>query len=108
MATVLSDRDIKRLIGSVIKDAQPSLINPNGIELRLGNRARFISTGEECEIPTGSFLQIRPGESIVFASLVSLDFSRETISRVFPGVDDDGAHNANYYDDAGRGDERRN
>jgi deoxycytidine triphosphate deaminase len=85
MATVLSDRDIKRLIGSVIKDAQPSLINPNGIELRLGNRARFISTGEECEIPTGSFLQIRPGESIVFASLESLDFSRETISRVFPG-----------------------
>jgi deoxycytidine triphosphate deaminase len=84
MATVLSDRDIKGLIGSVIKDAEPSLINPNGIELRLGHRARFISTGEECEIPPGSFLQIRPGESIVFASLESLDFSRETVSRIFP------------------------
>ncbi len=84
MATVLSDRDIKGLIGSVIKDAESSLINPNGIELRLGHRARFISTGEEFEIPPGSFLQIRPGESIVFASLESLDFSRETVSRIFP------------------------
>ena len=45
MATVLSDRDIKGLIGSVIKDAELSVINPNGIELRLGHRARFISTG---------------------------------------------------------------
>ena len=85
MATVLSDRDIKGLIGSVIKDAESSLINPNGIELRLGHRARFISTGEEFEISPGSFLQIRPGESIVFASLESLDFSRGTVSRIFPG-----------------------
>ncbi len=84
MAAVLSDRDIKRLIGSVIKAADPSLINPNGIELRLGHHARFISTGEEVEIPPGSFLQIRPGESIVFASLEALDFSRETVSQVFP------------------------
>jgi deoxycytidine triphosphate deaminase len=84
MATVLSDRDIKRLIGLVLKDAQSNLINPNGIELRLGGRARFISTGEECEIPVGSFLQIRPGESVVIASLESLDFSRETVSQIFP------------------------
>ena len=84
MATVLSDRDIKRLIGSMIIGAEQSLINPNGIELRLGSRARFISTGEEVEIPPGSFLQIRPGESIVFASLESLDFSREAVSRMYP------------------------
>jgi len=83
MAAVLSDRDIKGLIGSVIKEADPKLINPNGIELRLGHRARFISTGEEVEIPPGSFLQVRPGESIVFASLEALDFSRDTVSKVF-------------------------
>ena len=46
MAAVLSNRDIKALIGSVIKEADSNLINPNGIELRLGHRARFISTGE--------------------------------------------------------------
>jgi deoxycytidine triphosphate deaminase len=84
MAAVLSDRDIKGLIGTVIKEADPTLVNPNGIELRLGHRARFISTGEEVEIPPGSFLQIRPGESIVFASLEALDFSRDTVSSVFP------------------------
>jgi hypothetical protein len=86
MATVLSDRDIKGLIGSVIKDAAPSLINPNGIELRLRHRARFISTGEECEIPPGSFLQIRPGESIVFARLESLDFLVKQFHACFPIV----------------------
>ncbi len=84
MATVLPDRDIEQLIGVAIKDADPKLINPNGIELRLGHRARFMSTGEEFELPDDSFLQIRPGESVVIASLESLDFSKETIGRVFP------------------------
>lgn len=84
MATVLSDRDIKRLLGSAITGAEPKLINPNGIELRLGSRARFISTSEECEIPPGSYLLIRPGESVVIASLESLDFSRATVSTIFP------------------------
>src|ERR1017187_4625317 len=55
MARILSDREIKKLIGSVIIGANASLINPNGIELRLGNEVRFMSTGEKMKIPAGHF-----------------------------------------------------
>jgi hypothetical protein len=36
MPAVLSDRDIKKLVCNVIRGANLNLINPNGIESRLG------------------------------------------------------------------------
>ena len=61
MAKILADRDIKRLIGHVLLDADEKLLNPNGIELRLGKHVRFHSTGEEKELGPGMFLQVNPG-----------------------------------------------
>jgi deoxycytidine triphosphate deaminase len=46
MPRFLPDTDIQKLLGDVIRNGDESLINPNGIELRLGSQARFISTGE--------------------------------------------------------------
>ena len=46
MAKILADHDIKKLIGSVIVDADDRYINPNGIELRLGEHVHFYSTGD--------------------------------------------------------------
>ncbi len=56
MATVLADRDIRRLIGCVLINANEQNINPNGIELRLGKHVLFHSTGEEKELGPGLFL----------------------------------------------------
>jgi len=55
MAKILADRDIKRLVGHVLVDADARLLNPNGIELRLANTFRFHSTGEEKELGPGMF-----------------------------------------------------
>jgi deoxycytidine triphosphate deaminase len=85
MARILSDREIKKLIGSVIIGADEKLLNPNGIELRLGNRIKFITTGEEREIPTGHYAKVIPGESVIISSLEKLDFSKKTVQKHFEG-----------------------
>lgn len=85
MPRFLPDTDIQKLLGDVIHNGDESLINPNGIELRLGSQARFISTGEIKEIPEEYFLKIPPGETVIIVSLESIDFSRETVAKHFRG-----------------------
>lgn len=85
MARILSDREIKSLLGSVILGGDKLLVNPNGIELRLGSRVRFLVTSEEREISDGGFLRVSPGESVIIVSLESLDFSKAKIAIHYPG-----------------------
>src|SRR5688572_18841422 len=85
MARILSDREIKKLLGSVIQGSHESLLNPNGIELRLGRKVRFISTGEEKEIKEGCFVKIAPGESAIIASLERVDLRKEAVQKHFKG-----------------------
>jgi deoxycytidine triphosphate deaminase len=85
MSRILSDREIKKLIGSVIQGADEKLLNPNGIELRLGDRIKFITTGEEKEIPAGHYVKVTPGECVIIVSLEKLDFSKKTVQKHFPG-----------------------
>lgn len=86
MARILADKDIKRIIGCVLIDADEKLLNPNGIELRLGKHVRFHSTGEEKELAPGMFLQVSPGETVVISSLETIDFSAETVRSIMPNV----------------------
>jgi hypothetical protein len=51
MARILSDKEIKKLIGDVLINADEHLVSPNGIELRLGMEVRFLSTNEKKPIP---------------------------------------------------------
>src|SRR6266702_4590656 len=84
MAKILADRDIKRLVGRVLVDADDKLLNPNGIELRLGKHVRFHSTGEEKELGPGTFLQVSPGESVVISRLEEIDLTAETVHLIMP------------------------
>jgi deoxycytidine triphosphate deaminase len=84
MARILSDREIKTLFGSVIQGGDEQLLNPNGIELRLGTHIKFLSTGEEREIPKGFFVKVAPGESAIISSLERLDFSKKSVQKLFP------------------------
>lgn len=86
MARILSDREVKSLLGSVIVGAEEKQLNPNGIELCLGQKIKFISTSEIKEIPVGYFVKVGPGESALIASLERLDFSRETVQKHFPNA----------------------
>lgn len=84
MAKFLPDRDIRRLIGSVLQGADESLVNPNGIELRLGKHVLFHSTGEDRLLEDGSFLKVSPGETVAISSLESIDFTPSTVRNIFP------------------------
>ena len=84
MAKILADKDIRKLIGRIILDADEKLLNPNGIELRLGGHVRFHSTGEEKELRPGMFLQINPGETVIISSVETIDFSASTVRSALP------------------------
>jgi len=84
MAKILSDREIKRVLGDVIQSGEASLINPHGIELRLGKHVRFLSTGEDKELLPGQFLKVSPGETVLISSFERIDFSSATVRKHFP------------------------
>jgi deoxycytidine triphosphate deaminase len=87
MAKILADKDIQKLLGTVILDADTSRINPNGIEIRLGKHVLFQSTDEEKELSAGMFLKVLPGESVTISSFEKFDFTRDAIRKIFPGCD---------------------
>ncbi len=87
MAKILADRDIRRLIGTVIINADENRINPNGIEIRLGKHVLFQSTDEEKELGPGVFLKVLPGETVTISSYEDFVFTRDAIHAVFPGCD---------------------
>ena len=87
VAKILADHEVRRLLGTVILDADEKRLNPNGIEIRLGKRVRFHSTDEEKELSPGTFLKVSPGETVTISSYETFYFTKEAISKVFPGCD---------------------
>jgi deoxycytidine triphosphate deaminase len=87
MAKILADRDIKKLLGTVILNADERRINPNGIEIRLGRHVLFHSTDEEKELEPGAYLRVLPGESVTISSYEDFAFTREAIRALFPDCD---------------------
>jgi deoxycytidine triphosphate deaminase len=88
MPTILSDIEIARLLGTVIKDADPSCIRPNAYVLRLGPKGEFFNTGKEFEIGNKTKgLRIQPGHSVGVTAFETLDFTRETVHQIYPGKD---------------------
>ena len=84
MARILPDREIKQLIGSVLIGADERYINPNGIELRLGEHIRFDSTGEQKRLGPGLYLKVNPGENVIISSLEKLDFTAASVQKIYP------------------------
>ncbi len=84
MAQVLADHEIKKLLDSIIVDSDENRIKPNSIELRLGAHVKFSSTGEENELKPGTFLQVNPGETVLISSLEKIDFTPDTVNKIYP------------------------
>lgn len=84
MSKIIPDREIRKLIGSVLIDADENCLNPNGIELRLGKHVYFHSTDEHFELKSGQFLVIKPGENVIISSFEKIDFSEVTVHKHFP------------------------
>lgn len=84
MAQILSDEEIRSLLGSVLVDAEEGYVRPNSIELRLGKEVRFLSTGETRSLEEGDYLKIHPSETVTICSYERIDFRGETVQKVFP------------------------
>ncbi len=88
MATILSDKELKKLLGNVIVDGDVSCLRPNSYILRLGKTGEFLNSGKEFYIgKKKKGIRIQPGHSVAVTSYETIDFSRETIQKIFPKHD---------------------
>ncbi|MCK4983418.1 MAG: hypothetical protein KAS17_10875 [Victivallaceae bacterium] len=89
MATILTDKDIKKLFGNVIIDGDDICIRPNSYILRIGKEGEFINTSKKFNIDNGKKkgIKIMPGHSAGITAFETLDFRRKTVDKIFPGSD---------------------
>ena len=86
MAEILADRDLKKLLGTCIKDASEDCIKSNTYELRLGEKVRFKLTDDEIELKPEEWVEFGPGESIDVTSIEIIDFRKESVEKIFKGI----------------------
>jgi len=88
MATILSDKELIKLLGKVIIDGDPSFIRPNSYVLRLGKTGEFLNANKEFELGLKKKgIKISPGHSVAVTAFETIDFRRETISEIYPDND---------------------
>lgn len=91
MAQVLSDREIRNVLGSVIKDGDAGSVRPNSYILRLGPAGEYLTTGKEFRLGDGAKdkkgIIVPPGQSVALTAVETIDFRRETVEKHFPGRD---------------------
>jgi len=88
MAIILSDREIRKLLGKVIVDGDESSIRPNSYILRLGDTGEFVNSGKEFSLgKKKKGIKVQPGNSVALTALETLDFRREVVHGIYPGHD---------------------
>lgn len=83
MARILPDTELKKLIGTVIKNGDEQCVHVNSYEMRVGEEVRFVATGEKKQLSEGKVLEIAPSETAMICSYEELDFTRVTVNEVF-------------------------
>ncbi len=88
MATLLSDAELRKLIGTVILDGDVECIRPNSYVLRLGAEGEFINTGKSFKLGTQKMgIRVPPGHSVGVTAFETIDFRRETVHKLYPDRD---------------------
>ena len=91
MAQLLSDQEIRGVLGTIIKDGDPSGVRPNSYVLRLGSAGEYLTTGKEFHLGEGANdkkgIVVPPGQSVALTAVETIDFRRETVGRHFPDCD---------------------
>ncbi len=88
MATLLSDKELMKLLNNVIIDGDASNVRPNSYVLRLGNTGEFLNTNKEFELgKKKKGIIISPGHSVALTAFEVIDFRRETVSTIYPEND---------------------
>jgi deoxycytidine triphosphate deaminase len=88
MAILLSDKELVKLMGNVIVNGDASFIRPNSYILRLGGAGEFLNANKEFELGgKKKGIKVSPGHSVALTAFETIDFRRETISKIYPDND---------------------
>lgn len=88
MAQILSDAELKAVLGTIIVDGDPECIRPNSYVLRIGESGEFLNTGKEFSLGKAKKgIRVPPGHSVGVTSHESVDFRRDTVRKIFPDQD---------------------
>ncbi|SRR6266496_1962145 len=86
MATILNDVELRKLIGTVIRDGDPDSIRPNSYILRLGGEGEFLNAGKTFALgKSKKGIRISPGHSVAVTAFETIDFSSATVDKIYPG-----------------------
>ena len=91
MAELLSDQEIRQILGTVIKGGDKTGVRPNSYVLRLGPAGEYLTTGKEFLLGEGprdkKGIKVPPGQSVALTAFETIDFGRDTVGRHFPDRD---------------------
>jgi deoxycytidine triphosphate deaminase len=89
MATLLSDAELAKLIGTVLVNGDAACIRPNSYVLRLGSEGEFINTGKDFTLGDRGKkgIKVQPGHSVGVTAFETIDFRRETVRKLYPDHD---------------------
>ena len=88
MATILNDKELRKLFKSVILNGEDTSIRPNSYILRLGSVGEFLNVGKEFTLgKKKKGLKIPPGHSVALTAHEEIDFRRETVRTIYPDHD---------------------
>jgi deoxycytidine triphosphate deaminase len=88
MAKILSDKELRSLFGTVLKNTDDSCLRPNSYVLRLGAYGEFLNTEKEFDLgKIKKGIKIHPGHSVGVTAHEELDFRRDTVHQIFPDKD---------------------
>lgn len=89
MAIILGDKELKKLLGSVIINGDESCIRPNAYVLRLGAKGEFQNTNTAFNIGSQDKkgIKLASGHAAGLSSHEQLDFRRETVYKIYPKCD---------------------
>lgn len=86
MATILNDKEIAKLLNSVIINGDTTSIRPNSYVLRLGSEGEFLNANKEFELgKSKKGIKVSPGHSVAVTALETIDFTAATVQKIYPG-----------------------
>lgn len=88
MASILNDKELKKILGKIIENGDESCIRPNSYVIRLGKTGEFLNSGKEFELGNEKKgIRIQPGHAVALTSYETINFKREVVREIYPDSD---------------------
>lgn len=88
MASILNDKELKKILGKVIENGDESCIRPNSYVIRLGKTGEFLNSGKEFKLGDDKKgIRIQPGHAVALTSYETINFKRELVRDIYPDSD---------------------